>query len=64
LAGSESVSRAKTEGIRQKEGSNINKSLLALSNVISKLASKEVNNFITYRDSKLTRLLQPCLKGT
>jgi centromeric protein E len=39
LAGSENVSKSKTEGIRLKEGSNINKSLLALSIVINKLSS-------------------------
>jgi hypothetical protein len=62
LAGSENVSKAKTEGIRLREGSNINKSLLALSNVIQKLS---INNktFANYRDSKLTRLLQPALNG-
>lgn len=62
LAGSEGVSRAKTEGLRKREGANINKSLLALSNVISRLASKEIS-YINYRDSKLTRLLQPSLGG-
>eukprot|EP01017_Pseudomicrothorax_dubius_P042421 TRINITY_DN6922_c0_g1_i2.p1 TRINITY_DN6922_c0_g1~~TRINITY_DN6922_c0_g1_i2.p1 ORF type:complete len:609 (+),score=94.39 TRINITY_DN6922_c0_g1_i2:220-2046(+) len=61
LAGSEGVSRAKTEGVRKREGANINKSLLALSTVISKLSLKE--SFVNYRDSKLTRLLQPCLGG-
>lgn len=62
LAGSENVSKAKTEGIRMKEGSNINKSLLALSNVISKL-SVNPKSFVNYRDSKLTRLLQNGLSG-
>jgi len=62
LAGSEGVSKAKTEGLRMREGANINKSLLALSTVISKLASKDCS-FINYRDSKLTRLLQPYLGG-
>jgi len=62
LAGSENVSKAKTEGIRMKEGSNINKSLLALSNVIQKLSSNP-KSFVNYRDSKLTRLLQPALAG-
>ena len=62
LAGSENVSKAKTEGIRLKEGTNINKSLLALSNVISKL-SQNSKNFVNYRDSKLTRLLQSSLGG-
>ena len=36
--------------------------MLALSSVISKLAAKD-NTFINYRDSKLTRLLQPFLGG-
>lgn len=62
LAGSENVVKAKTDGLRQKEGSNINKSLLALSNCIQKL-SHNSKNFVSYRDSKLTRLLQTALTG-
>ena len=62
LAGSENVSTAKCEGIRLKEGTNINKSLLALSNVINRL-SQNSKHFINYRDSKLTRLLQTSLGG-
>ena len=62
LAGSENVSKAKCEGMRIKEGGNINKSLLALSNVINKL-SQNNKNFVNYRDSKLTRLLQSALGG-
>ena len=52
LAGSENVSKTKCEGIRIKEGGNINKSLLALSNVINKL-SQNNKNFVNYRDNKL-----------
>ena len=62
LAGSENVSKAKCEGVRIKEGGNINKSLLALSNVINKL-SQNNKSFVNYRDSKLTRLLQTALGG-
>eukprot|EP01022_Parablepharisma_sp_SALTPOND_P028419 TRINITY_DN70936_c0_g1_i1.p1 TRINITY_DN70936_c0_g1~~TRINITY_DN70936_c0_g1_i1.p1 ORF type:complete len:749 (+),score=156.23 TRINITY_DN70936_c0_g1_i1:942-3188(+) len=40
----------------------INKSLLALSNVIQKLSANPTK-FINYRDSKLTRMLQPALGG-
>ena len=43
---------------RLKEGSNINKSLMMLGQVISKLSSGDKNQFINYRDSKLTRLLK------
>lgn len=60
LAGLE---RAATSLERRKEGSYINKSLLALSNVINKLSSSTLEH-IPYRDSKLTRLLQPALSGS
>ncbi|PWA83303.1 kinesin motor domain-containing protein [Artemisia annua] len=61
LAGSES-SKAETTGVRQKEGSFINKSLLTLGTVISKLTDGKASH-IPYRDSKLTRLLQSSLSG-
>ncbi|XP_068494225.1 kinesin-like protein KIN-7K, chloroplastic isoform X3 [Phaseolus vulgaris] len=61
LAGSES-SRAETTGLRRREGSYINKSLLTLGTVISKLTECRASH-IPYRDSKLTRLLQSSLSG-
>ncbi|TYJ39593.1 hypothetical protein E1A91_A04G080000v1 [Gossypium mustelinum] len=61
LAGSES-SKAETTGVRRKEGSYINKSLLTLGTVISKLIDGRATH-IPYRDSKLTRLLQSSLSG-
>ncbi|CAL9229420.1 unnamed protein product [Arabidopsis halleri] len=61
LAGSES-SKAETSGLRRKEGSYINKSLLTLGTVISKLTDKKASH-VPYRDSKLTRLLQSSLSG-
>ncbi|KAG2661927.1 kinesin-like protein KIN-7D, chloroplastic isoform X2 [Panicum virgatum] len=61
LAGSES-SRAETTGLRRKEGSYINKSLLTLGTVISKLTDGKATH-VPYRDSKLTRLLQSSLSG-
>lgn len=61
LAGSERVGHTGAEGIRLKEGGHINKSLLTLSTVIFKLS--EGNSHIPYRDSKLTRILQPSLGG-
>ncbi|KAL6502782.1 Kinesin-like protein KIN-7D, chloroplastic [Orobanche hederae] len=61
LAGSES-SKAGTTGLRRKEGSYINKSLLTLGTVISKLTDGK-SSHVPYRDSKLTRLLQSSLSG-
>ncbi|KAI4300664.1 hypothetical protein L6164_034014 [Bauhinia variegata] len=61
LAGSES-SKAETTGMRRREGSYINKSLLTLGTVISKLTEGGASH-IPYRDSKLTRLLQSSLSG-
>jgi hypothetical protein len=59
LAGSESISRTNAVGIQKKESENINRSLLALSNVIRAMSEK--STYINFRDSKLTRILQPCL---
>lgn len=61
LAGSES-SKTETTGLRRKEGSYINKSLLTLGTVISKLTDEKATH-VPYRDSKLTRLLQSSLSG-
>ena len=65
LAGSEKTSYNLNNNIqnqeRQKEGSNINKSLLALGNCIIALSSKK--KFIPWRDSKLTRILKDSLGG-
>ncbi|KAK3923397.1 Kinesin-like protein KIF18A [Frankliniella fusca] len=61
LAGSERASATGGVGMRAKEGSNINKSLLALGNCINALA--DGLRHIPYRDSKLTRLLKDSLGG-
>ncbi|KAG7364538.1 kinesin motor domain containing protein [Nitzschia inconspicua] len=66
LAGSESVKTTNTNSaIRQREGGTINKSLLALTTVIHTLSlpPKKRPKHINYRDSKLTRILQPHLSG-
>lgn len=69
LAGSE---RAAENKERRTEGAHINKSLLTLGTVIARLSeSKEKSanaadkegKHLPYRDSKLTRLLQPALSG-
>jgi centromeric protein E len=73
LAGSEKEGRhhntggAKTAAAaRRLEGGKINQSLLALSRVIHSLSlpDKKRPKFICYRDSKLTRILQPSLSGS
>ncbi|XP_074705697.1 kinesin-like protein KIF18B [Strix aluco] len=64
LAGSERASVANTKGERLREGANINRSLLALINVINALAeTKSKKSHIPYRDSKLTRLLKDSIGG-
>ncbi|XP_013171194.1 PREDICTED: kinesin heavy chain-like [Papilio xuthus] len=65
LAGSEKASWEGCGGGRQKEGANINKSLVALSNVISALVNggSGRSKFVPYRDSALTWLLKDCFTG-
>ncbi|KAK1275738.1 Kinesin-like protein NACK2 [Acorus gramineus] len=64
LAGSERIAKTGAEGERLKEGKHINKSLLTLGNVINKLSDGgKQRGHIPYRDSKLTRILQPALGG-
>ena len=46
-----------------KEGAHINRSLLALGNVINALAEHKAKGHVNYRDSKLTRLLKEALSG-
>ena len=76
LAGSERVKRSGATGAALREAGNINKSLLALGNVVAELSregrhvdhaqplSGEMDkHHVPYRDSKLTRLLQASLGG-
>ena len=91
LAGSERCSHSQTSGARLKEGGHINKSLLELSTVMSKLSQQQMQRqqrdrepatggggggdgameaaahahttHIPYRNSTLTRVLEPALGG-
>ncbi|XP_010080822.1 PREDICTED: kinesin-like protein KIF18A, partial [Pterocles gutturalis] len=64
LAGSERASVTNAKGARFREGTNINRSLLALGNVINALSDpKSKKQHIPYRNSKLTRLLKDSLGG-
>ena len=64
LAGSENARNTGASGKTLREGGNINKSLLTLSGVIKALAAaKGKDVHVRFRDSKLTRILQPSLVG-
>jgi hypothetical protein len=62
LAGSERVKKSGSAGEQLKEAQAINKSLSALGNVISALASEQ--GHIPYRDHKLTMLMSDSIGGT
>lgn len=62
LAGSERLKNTGAQGERAREGISINAGLAALGKVISQL-SRNSGSHVSYRDSKLTRLLQDSLGG-
>lgn len=63
LAGSERLKNTQAQGERAKEGISINAGLASLGKVISQLSSRSAGAHVSYRDSKLTRLLQDSLGG-
>jgi hypothetical protein len=62
LAGSERVKKSGSAGDQLKEAQAINKSLSALGNVISALATEQ--GHVPYRDHKLTMLMSDSIGGT
>ena len=62
LAGSERVKKSGSAGEQLKEAQAINKSLSALGNVISALATEQ--GHVPYRDHKLTMLMSDSIGGT
>lgn len=63
LAGSERLKNSGLSGERAKEGISINAGLASLGKVISQLSSRASGSHVSYRDSRLTRLLQDSLGG-
>ncbi|KAI9886160.1 MAG: hypothetical protein M1823_002063 [Watsoniomyces obsoletus] len=63
LAGSERLKNTGAQGDRAKEGISINAGLASLGKVISQLSTRQPGAHVSYRDSKLTRLLQDSLGG-
>jgi hypothetical protein len=67
LAGSERIKKTGATGKTMLEGIQINQGLLALGNVIAALTDEKKiasgKQFIPYRNSKLTRILQDSLGG-
>lgn len=66
LAGSERCSRTKNTGVRLKEASNINNSLMTLRTCMEILRDNQLNNanrLVPYRDSRLTLLFKNYFEG-
>lgn len=61
LCGSERLKKTEATGIRKEEAKFINLSLSALSQVMNALETRK--DFVPFRNSKLTRLLQESLSG-
>ena len=64
LAGSERLKNTGALGERAKEGISINAGLASLGKVIAQLSSRAAGSHVSYRDSRLTRLLQDSLGGS
>ncbi|CAK9068799.1 unnamed protein product [Durusdinium trenchii] len=63
LAGAERLFMVGEDTLRRRESMQINKSLLALGQMISKISKGMAGSFVPYRNSKLTFLLADSLMG-
>ena len=63
LAGSERVKKSNADFDQQKEAHAINKSLMSLQDVIRKLSEGPSNQYVPYRDNKLTQLMRDSVGG-
>lgn len=66
LAGSERTNRTNNTGVRLKEASSINNSLMSLRNCIDILRDNQINGtnrLVPYRDTKLTHLFKNYFEG-
>lgn len=62
LAGSEKMAKTEATQIRLAEAKAVNRSLMTLGSVISSLSTGE--SYVSYRDNKLTMLMQDSLGGS
>lgn len=63
LAGSEQIKKSGVVGSQQKESISINRDLFVLGKVVSALSEQNSKEYVPYRDSKLTQLLQGAIGG-
>jgi hypothetical protein len=62
LAGSERIKKSGVSGTQQSEATHINQSLSNLGRVVHQLGKGD--SFVSFRDSTLTKVLQPCFQGS
>lgn len=63
LAGSERLNKTQSVGVTQKEAQYINKSLSFLEQAVIGLSDSKKNNFVQFRQCKLTHLLKDSIGG-
>lgn len=63
LAGSERLNKTQSVGVTQKEAQYINKSLSFLEQAVIGLSDSKKNNFVQFRQCKLTHILKDSIGG-